>query len=207
MTQNLNKNLLIGVTGILFSLGVFCQLFSFLIPEIFYVFAFCLMIGLLIDYAWGERKSLMAIIPAWLAVYPLYLLIDNLPGLRWLAFYLEYVYFAFFPICGLLFIYCGIRIIKIYPRIAIHFICLGLMSTSLLFYELGKDWTVKKHMPQGLLDHHHSFKWIWLLLFLQALIIDATEKLGEKKMIIEQSIIRWILPLISIKFFADYLFI
>lgn len=207
MAKKLNKNILIAATGILFGFGVFCQLFSLLIPEIFYVVSFCLMIGLLIDYAWGVRNSILAIIPAWLAVFPLYLLMDNMPGLRWLAFYLEYVYFAFFPVFGAIFIFRGIQIVKEHTRIGLHFMVFGLVSTLLLFYELGKDWTVKKHLPQSFLEHHHYFKFVWLFLFLQALVIDTTEKLGDKGMKTEQTIIRWSLPLLSIKFFADYLFI
>lgn len=207
MAKKINKNILIAATGLLFGFGVFCHLFSFLIPEIFLVTSFCLMIGLLADYAWGIRKSILAIIPAWLAVYPLYLLIDNMPGLKWLSFYLEFVYFLFFPVCGAIFIYRGIKILKEHTRIGIHFILYGLVSSFLIFYELGKDWTAKKHMPQALIDNHRHFKWVWLFLFLQALIIDATEKLEEKGMKEEQVLLRWTLPLISVKFFADYLFV
>ena len=207
MAKKINKNILIGATGVLFGFGVFCHLFSLLIPEIFYVISFCLMIGLLADYAWSIRNSIVAIIPAWLAIYPLYLLMDNMPGLKWLAFYLEFVYFLFFPVFGAIFIYRGIKVLKTHTRIGIHFIIYGIVSSFLILYEFGKDWTMKKYMPQELLNNHRHFKWVWLFLFLQALIMDVTEKLEEKEMKAEQTLIRWTLPLISIKFFADYLFV
>ena len=92
-------------------------------------------------------------------------------------------------------------------RLGIHFSFLGLVGALFIFYEFAKDWTVKKHMPHLLVDNVRHFKWLWLVAFLHILIIDVFEKLEEKGYKEESTILRWALPLISIKFFSDYLFV
>ncbi|MCB9234969.1 MAG: hypothetical protein H6581_25165 [Bacteroidia bacterium] len=180
-------------------LGIFIKLYNLTYWEPFVALSFCGTMGLLLDFAWRNRKSLYAIPAVLLCAELLGIIFKNLSR-RDVAAILFNLSSAVYPLVGLLFLAKAGKVWSQYRSAAWKLAVLGFLCI------LGAVWEYRMYLPEA------AFGWIrynliYLGIFAMLLLIDFTEKLDTKGMAFEQGILRVGLLVITVKYFMDFVFV